>query len=149
MPFISAPKLANLTGKVMSIKWVVEDITQMKTQHLYRVIESHDTWEKTISLNQHYKAISEIWYWRNNFNSLNIRKPTVTIASDAYFSGLGGHTQVGSKEFIVHKTFSPEKSGTGSTHREVYANLFALSTQLTHSITFPVRFSEKSTERLC
>ena len=133
LPFTSARKLANLTGKVMSTKWVLGDITQMKTRHLYRVIESRDTWDKTISLNQHYQAISEIVYWKNNFKSLNTRKlnqhsvPTVTVASDASSSGLGAHTKVGSKEIIVQKNFSPEESGTSSTHREVYAILYALS----------------------
>ena len=133
LPFTSARKIANLTGKVMSTKLVLGDITQMKTRHLYRAIESRNTWDKTISLNQHYQAIGEIVYWKNNFKSLNVRKlnehtvPTVTVASDASSSGLGAHTRVGSREFIVQKNFSPEESGTSSTHREVYAILYALS----------------------
>ena len=52
--------------------------------------------------------------------------PTVTVASDASATGLGAHTQVKSREFIIHKNFSPQEIGTSSTHREVYAILYAL-----------------------
>ena len=133
LPFTSARKLSNLTGKIMSTKWVLGDITHLKTRHLYRVIEGRYTWDKTISLNQHYQAITEIVYWKNNFGSLNVRKlqqhtvPTVTVASDASSSGLGAHTQAGSKEVIIHKNFSPYECSTSSTYREVYAILYALS----------------------
>ena len=133
LPFTSARKLSNLAGKIMSTKWVLGDITHLKTRHLYRVIEGRYTWDKTISLNQHCQAITEIVYWKNNFQSLNTRKlnqhtvPTVTVASDASSSGLGAHTQAGSKEAIIHKNFSPQECGTSSTYREVYAILFALS----------------------
>ena len=132
LPFTSARKLANLTGKLISTKWVLGDITQMKTRHLYRVIDSRINWNKTISLNQHHQSISDIVYWRKNFKNLNVRKlnqhtvPTVKVASDASSSGLGAHTRVGSREFIVHKNFSPKESNTSSTHREVYAILYAL-----------------------
>ena len=133
LPFTSARKLANLTGKIMSTKLVLGDITQMKTRHLYRVIDARKAWDKTLSLNQHGWAISEIAYWRNNFRCLNVRKlnqhtvPTVTVASDASAYGLGAHTRVGSKEFIVHKSFSQKECGTSSTYREVFAILYALS----------------------
>ena len=133
LPFTSARKLANLTGKIMSTKWVLGDITHLKTRHLYRVIDSRRTWDKTISLNQHWQAIREIIYWKNNFKSLNVRRlnshtvPTVTVASDASAYGLGAHTYVDSKEVIVHKSFSPEEINTSSTYREVFAILYALS----------------------
>ena len=71
--------------------------------------------------------------WKKNFKSLNVRKlhqhtfPTVTVASDASSSGLGAHTQVESREFIVQKNFSNKEGNSSSTYREVFAILYALS----------------------
>jgi hypothetical protein len=133
LPFTSARKLAKLTGKIISTKWVLGEITQLKTRNLYRAIDKSPTWDRIISLNQHTQAIIELVFWRKNFKSLNARRikhqmiPDLLIASDASETGIGAHTQVGTQQLIVCKILTPKEGAQSSAHREVYAILYALS----------------------
>ena len=133
LPYTSARQLSRLTGKIISTKWVVGDITHLKTRHLYSMIESRIAWDKRMSVNHYREVISELVFWKNNFTRLNVKHirpyciPDLVVASDASATGLGAHAQVGTRELIVRKNFSPEEADTSSTHREVYAILYALA----------------------
>ena len=132
LPFTSARKLAKLTGKIISSKWVLGDIIHLKTRHLYRVISTRKSWDGTLSLNHYPEAITEIIFWKKNFKTLNIRGfsqvtcPAVIAASDASATGLGAHVQAKTAVFTVHKNFSLEERNTSSAYREVFAILYAL-----------------------
>ena len=105
----------------------------MKPRKLFRAIDSSWTWDKTLSVNQHTQAITELVFWKKHFSSLNERKfvdqtpPDLLIASDASATGLEAHTQVGEEHLIVRKNFSPEEGAESSAHREVHAILYALA----------------------
>ena len=99
---------------------------------MYNMIDNRFAWDKRMSINYYPQVIHELAFWRKNFNDLNVkpirsyRVPDVVIASDASATGLGAHTRVGTKEMTVHKHFSPVEADTSSTHREVYAIMYAL-----------------------
>ena len=132
LPFTSARKLAKLTGKIISSKWILGDIIHLKTRHLYRVITTRKSWDGTLSLNRYPEAITEIIFWKKNFKTLNTRGfsqatcPTVIVASDASATGLGAHIQARTGEFTVQKNLTPEEQDTSSAHREVLAILYGL-----------------------
>ena len=132
LPYLTARGLSKIAGKIMSTKWVLGNITHLKTRHMYNMIDNRFAWDKRMSINYYPQVIHELAFWRKNFNDLNVkpirsyRVPDVVIASDASATGLGAHTRVGTKEMIVHKNFSPEEADTSSTHKEVYAIMYAL-----------------------
>ena len=47
-PYISARTLAKLAGKIIPTKFVLGDITQLKTRFIYQYIESRVSWEKSL-----------------------------------------------------------------------------------------------------
>ena len=52
-PYISAWTLAKLAGKIISTKFVLGDITQLKTRFIYQCIESRFSWDKKFNINNY------------------------------------------------------------------------------------------------
>ena len=67
LPYVSARQLSRLTGKIMSTKFVLGNITQLKTRRLYRFIDGCSTWDRRVSVLNEKGLLNEIVYWRNNF----------------------------------------------------------------------------------
>ena len=62
-PYISARTLAKLAGKIISTKFVLGDITQLKTRFIYQCIESRVSWDKKFNINNYNKMVEEILFW--------------------------------------------------------------------------------------
>ena len=89
LPYTTARNLSKLCGKIISTKFVLGNIAQLKTINIYKIIQAELKWDKCIRLHEYDKAIQEIIFWRNNLIRLNSRVlypyqvPTVFISSDA------------------------------------------------------------------
>ena len=90
-PYTSARKLAKLNGKLVSTKFVLGDVINLKTRALYKIIEGRSSWDSTLNIFNYPEAQNEILFWSNKIRNLNRRcldKPLncVSVFSDA--SGL-------------------------------------------------------------
>ena len=47
--FVSARNLAKLAGQLISTKYVIGDIVQLKTRFLYKSVEQSSSWDKTFN----------------------------------------------------------------------------------------------------
>ena len=61
-PYISARTLAKLAGKIIPTKFVLGDITQLKTRFIYQYIESRVSWDKKFNINNYNKMAEEILF---------------------------------------------------------------------------------------
>ena len=128
-PYTSARKLAELTGKLISTKYVVGDIISLKTRYMYKLIEGRSSWDARLNILNFPEAHNEIIFWKNNFVSLNI-KPIkdsflvdVVVSSDASATGIG---VVASNALEAHRSFNDRERSESSTWREIMAILYGL-----------------------
>jgi len=54
--------LAKTCGKLISTKFVLGDIVQLKTRSLYKVIESQLLWDSRVNLKNNDLAIKELFF---------------------------------------------------------------------------------------
>ena len=73
LPYTTARNLSKLCGRIISTKFVLGNIAQLKTRNVYKIIQAELTWDKHIRLHENDKAIQEIIFWRNNLIRLNSR----------------------------------------------------------------------------
>ena len=143
LPYTNARNLSKLCGKIISPKFMLRNIAQLKTRNIYKTIQAELTWDKRIRLHENDKAIQEIIFWRNNLIRLNSRVlytyqvPTVFTSSDANDHALPAQCLKEGREYICFKNFSEYEIKQSSTWRELFAIQFAL-----HS--FSLRISNKS-----
>ena len=67
LPYTTTRELAKACRKLISTKFILGDIVQLKTRNLHKVIENQLLWLDS-------KAIKELIFWKNNINFLN-KKP--------------------------------------------------------------------------
>ena len=87
--FVSARTLAELAGQLISTKYVIGDIVQLKTRFLYKSIEQSSSWDKTCNVGNYNDTVDEILFWKFNLvkysnkviNCYNI--PLFYVHSDA------------------------------------------------------------------
>ena len=136
LPYTTARNLSKLCGKIISTKFVLGNIAQLKTRNIYKIIQAELTWDKRIQLHENHKAIQEIIFWQNNLRRLNscvlysFQVPTVFTSSDASNHALSAQFLKGRREYICFKNFSEYEIKQSSTWRELFAIQFAL-----HSFT--------------
>ena len=68
LPYITARELGKACRKLISTKFVLGDIVQLKTRNLYKVIESQPLWDSRVRLTNYEKAIKELIFWKNCIN---------------------------------------------------------------------------------
>ena len=66
--YVSEQTLSKLTGKLISTKFVIVNIVQLKTRALYKVIENRG---KKFNIRNYYDTVKEILYWKFNIRNLN------------------------------------------------------------------------------
>ena len=66
-------ELSELTGKIISTMFTIENITHLKTGNIYKTIESWPSWDSKFNLSIHQKTINVIIFWRNNIKIINKR----------------------------------------------------------------------------
>ena len=89
LPYATARKFAKVCGKLISTKFVMGNIVQLKARNLYKIIGARHSWDNRISVRENDGVINEIHFWRLNLGRLNCRPmfyqeiPHVCISSDA------------------------------------------------------------------
>ena len=72
-PYVTARDCAVIAGHVMSMSPVLGNLTRLKTRFLYKFIESRCSWASHFNTGLHNDCLSEIFFWKNNIVSLNMR----------------------------------------------------------------------------
>ena len=121
-----------MAGKVISTKFVIGDITQLKTRFIYKCIESRISWDKKFNLNEYQGVINEILFWKFNIKVLNFKSlvnlgiPYLFIYSDASNEGLASVYKEKGKLRICSKNFDSQERQKSSTWREFEAIRYSL-----------------------
>ena len=71
LPYTTAPNLSKLCGKIISTKFVLGNILQLKARNLHEIIKAELTWNRRIRLHENDKANQKISFWRINLIRLN------------------------------------------------------------------------------
>ena len=131
--YLSARDLAKLTGMILSTKFVIGHIVQLKTRFLYKAIEDQYSWDKKFNINFYHEAIREVIFWKTNIvaqNKKHIRSysiPELKVYSDASNTGMGATFMSQQKTYEAYKNFSTSESSQSSTWRELKAIQFSLN----------------------
>ena len=131
--YISARELSELAGKIISSKFMIGNITHVKTRNIYKIIESRASWDNKFNLSLHQEAVKEIIFWKNNIKIINKRFikeykiPSLLVYSDARNSGLASVYKEKGKANICYKSFSDQEKSQSSTWRELKAIRLSLN----------------------
>ena len=63
-PHISVRTLAKPAGNIISTKFLLGDITQLKTMFIYQCVESRVSWDKRFNIKDYNKMFEEILFWK-------------------------------------------------------------------------------------
>ena len=74
LSYTTARELGKASGKLVSIKFGLGDIVQLKTRNLYKVIENQWLWNSRMNLTSYEKAIKELIFRKSNIKFFN-KKP--------------------------------------------------------------------------
>ena len=130
-PLTTARKLSKLAGSIVSTKFVLGDIINLKTRYLYATIEERISWDSKINILEHEETFREILFWKENLIRLNKRKfieykaNNFNLASDASDTGLGVIFSC-KRNIKCHKHFSDWERAQSSTWRELEGIRFGL-----------------------
>ena len=121
-----------LIGKLISIKFIIGNIVQLKARALYKVIEKRLSWDKKINIGNYNDMVEEILFWKFNIRNLNnkaFREYKITslfVYSDASNNGLASVYKDKCKSFICYKNFDKIEKKQSSTWRELEAIHYSL-----------------------
>ena len=130
--FVSARTLAKLAGQLISTKYVIGDIVQLKTRFLYKSIEQSSSWDKTFNIGNYNDTVDEILFWKFNLvkynnkviNCYNI--PLFHVHSDASNTGIACVFDVRGKRNICYRNLTDLEKTFSSTWCELEAIRFSL-----------------------
>ena len=128
-PYTTARKLSRLTGKLLSMKYILGNIVRLKSRFLYRCIDERSSWDAKFNILKHIEALNEIFFWKYNLTKFNTKcikplfDPQEFLYSDASSIGLGAVT---SGALQCHRHFSAHEQTKSSTWRELTALFYAL-----------------------
>ncbi len=71
-PYVMARKLAKLAGKLLSMKYVIGNIVRLKTSSLYKCIDGRSSWDAQFNILNHQGVLDKVFFWKNNFVTLNL-----------------------------------------------------------------------------
>ena len=119
--FVSARTLSKLAGQLISTKYVVGDIVQLKTRFLYKSIEQSSSWDKTFNIGNYNDTVDEILFWKFNLvkynnkviNCYNI--PFFHVHSDASNTGIACVFDVRGKRNICYRNLTDLEKKFSST----------------------------------
>ena len=111
--YLSKLKIVELTKrKIISTKFVLGNIAQLKARNLDKIIRAELTWDKRIRLHENNKDIEEIIFCRNNLIRIiscvlqPYQVPTVFISSDASNHAFPAQFFKGARKHICFENFS-------------------------------------------
>ena len=119
--FVSSRTLSKLAGQLISTKYVVGDIVQLKTRFLYKSIEQNSSWDKTFNIGNYNDTVDEILFWKFNLvkynnkviNCYNI--PFFHVHSDASNTGIACVFDVRGKRNICYRNLTDLEKKFSST----------------------------------
>ncbi|CAC5409729.1 unnamed protein product [Mytilus coruscus] len=130
-PNFTARKLAQVTGKVISMCPVMGNITSLMTRYLHWAIENRLKWDLKLILEYPDCVFNELTFWLNNIKRLNIKHlagysfPHVHVYFDASNKAAGAYS-IDIDSNIFHQMWTLQESLKSSTWRELQAILLAL-----------------------
>ena len=121
--YVSARTLSKLTGKLISTKFIIGTIVQLKTRVLYKVIEKRLSWDKKLTLEIIMTRLRKFYFGSfNNLNNKSLREykiPSLFVYSDASNNGLASVYKDKGKSFMCYKNFDKVEKKQISTWREL------------------------------
>ena len=121
-----------MASKLISTKFIIGNIVQLKTRALYKVIEKRLSWDKKFNIGNYNDTVEEILYWKFNIRNLNnkvfreYRIPSLFVYSDASNNGLASVYKDRGKSFICYKNFDKTEKKQSSTWRKLEAIHYSL-----------------------
>ena len=94
LPYTTARQLGKACGKLISMKFVLGNIVQLKTRNLNKIIENQPSWDSRVNLTHYVKATKKLICWKNNINEFNKKPlraydlPRTVLFSDASSSAI-------------------------------------------------------------
>ena len=89
-PYTTARTLARFIGMIISMKFVMGPIVNLKTRFCNHLVITRVKWDRPIKLFENNAAIKEIFFWKDNLSALNVkpfqlddRCNNVTVHSEA------------------------------------------------------------------
>ena len=74
LPKVTARKLAQCVGKVISMMPVIGNIARLMTRRCYVIIENRTSWDSVVCIESSDFCITELNFWRKNIDFLNVKK---------------------------------------------------------------------------
>ena len=126
--YVTARQLASCVGKIISTKFVLGDVTRLKTRSLYKVIIQRASWDSSFNISYYHYAIDELLFWKLNIKALNNRLifnysvPSLKVFSDASAMGIGAIVC----DKVCYRNLNEPERNESSTYRELLAILYAV-----------------------
>ena len=129
---VTARRLAEVTGRIISMHKAIGSAVYLYTRQMYLTIETRDSWDSFISCSP--RVINELQFWHNNVSQLNGRdlfdKTQVfdsVVYSDASQLGYGGYVISDKQNLVCQGQWSLDEKRKSSTWRELRAVYYMLS----------------------
>ena len=127
-----ARRLAEVTGRIISMHKAIGSAVYLKTRQMYLAIETRASWDSFIYCSP--RVINELQFWHNNVSQLNGRdlfnKAQVfdsVVCSDASQLGYGGYVISNKQNLVRQGQWSVDEKRKSSTWRELRAVYYTLS----------------------
>ena len=129
MQYVPVRDVARIAGFIISASAAIGRLSRLFTRHLYKTIESRDSWSSMVLLSA--GSLAELEFWYKNLHCANGQpiKPllcaTSGVYSDASGTGFGGFS-VQFNDSTCSGLWSESESKECSTSRELRAILYVL-----------------------
>ena len=124
--------MAKLAGQLISTKYVIDNIVQLKTWFLYKSIEQSSSWDKTSDIGNYNDTVDEILFWKFNlvkYSNIVINcynNPIFHVHADASNTGIACVFDVRGKKNICYRNLTDLEKRFGSTWGKLEAIRFSL-----------------------
>ena len=131
-PYVTARKVAQIIGKIISTIFVLGNIVRLKTRYLYKSILGQTSWDSYFNVLYYHFTVEEITFWKQNIQTLNKRPlisyklPITKVYSDASNFWIGTCFEIKGKKYLTQKNISSTKKCRGSTWPELEAIYYSL-----------------------
>ena len=117
-----------MVGKLISTKYVLDDIVSLKTRFLYKAIEGRSSWDSIFNVLHIPGVHSEILFFRNNIDDMNHKIIRNSLNYEYFISSDASEFAVAaiSENIKCHRNLTRTEQSKSSTWREMTAILYGL-----------------------